>query len=378
MVPALRGLTGVLILLAALLGTKAAAADAPAAVILASTAPGYATGQLLAAARVDIPDGASTTFLLPTGQMLTIKGPYAGALAASQPMAGNRLKGLLGAGADRSEIGGTRSLQASGNGKRLVLDPAAGGVHCLAPGTGLALRRPADPAFDRVSLRAGGGRAAELSWPAGAETLAWPDGLPVDTAITVTSLRTGAERRLELKSVDPPNGSEAAHAAALALAGCAGQAAALLEDLRAATVPLDIYLTSDRGRYPTYRPGEPVELVLQTNQDAFVYCVVRDMHGRTVPLFPPQPALARVAGHTALHLPGAWLPLALRAGDSLKDGEIRCIASERDLAGELPQLAAAAGAAPLSPATIEALDTAMADPRQGRVVMAQLILRVEN
>jgi hypothetical protein len=57
---------------------------------------------------------------------------------------------------------------------------------------------------------------------------------------------------------------------------------------------------------------------------------------------------------------------------------VRCIASEHDLAHELPELAAANGPVPLTEAAVQALDEAMADPRQGRVVMAQLILRVAN
>ena len=52
-------------------GVQAAAPPPPLAVVLASTAPGYATGQVLERAAVEIPDGASTTFLLPSGQAVT-------------------------------------------------------------------------------------------------------------------------------------------------------------------------------------------------------------------------------------------------------------------------------------------------------------------
>ena len=71
-------------------------------------------------------------------------------------------------------------------------------------------------------------------------------------------------------------------AAALSLAGCARQAAGAMERLREAIVPLDLYLASDRGRYPSYRRGELIELIVQTNHDAFVYCVLRDSRGSYV------------------------------------------------------------------------------------------------
>jgi hypothetical protein len=218
-----------------------------------------------------------------------------------------------------------------------------------------------------------------LDWQAAEAARSWPETIPLAAgALRVTSIRTGAERRLELRPVAVAGRSDAAGAAALALAGCARQAEGALDRLRDAMVPLDIYLVSARGRYPVYRKGDLVELTVQTNRDAFVYCLVRDARGRVVPLFPPRPDLARIKGHEPLTLPGAWLPLALRADEGLKDGEIRCIAAERDLAAELPELAAVAGGAPLSEAAVAALDDAMADPRQGRVVMTQLILRVES
>jgi len=366
-------------MLAVLPDSPAGAEPALVAVVLASTAPGYAMGQVLADARIDVPDGASTTFLLPSGQTVTVKGPYAGAIAGGRAAGRGGWGRLLVPGQDSSEIGGTRSLGQEAT-RRLALDPAVGGVFCIAPDTEVVLTRPADPAFDRVELQdTASGRTARLGWQAAEAVLGWPETIPLAAgALRVTSIRTGAERRLELRPVAAGGRSDTARAAALAFAGCARQAEDALDRLRDAIVPLDIYLTSARGRYPVYRKGDFVELTVQTNRDAFVYCLVRDARGRVVPLFPPRPDLARIRGHEPLTLPGPWLPLALRADEALKDGEIRCIAAERNLAAELPDLAAVAGGTPLSEAAIAALDEAAADPRQGRMVMTQLIIRVES
>ncbi|MEK0084124.1 DUF4384 domain-containing protein [Benzoatithermus flavus] len=348
----------------------AAAGDAmPAAVVLASTAPGYTTGQTLAEAMVEVPDGASTTFLLPGGQAITIKGPYKGSLTAQKP-AGRRsaLAQLLAPGQDRSQIGGTRSLEQGEAGSRLVLDPAGGGRFCATPETEIALARPADPAFNTIEIRKGG-HAATVRWEAD-RTIPWPQDLPLaDGTVTVRSVRTGEERQLELRMLAGAKQSDAALAATLALAGCSRQAETALERLRDATVPLDLYLASDHGRYPVYRPGEPVRLVIQTNRDAYLYCMARDTQGQVLPLFPREPGQTRVASRGALSL-----PVSVSADES----EIRCIASERNLAADLPQLARSTSAGPLSEETMAALDRAIADPRQGRIVVAQLVLRVQD
>jgi hypothetical protein len=356
-----------------------AAEPSPLAVVLASTAPGYATGQVIERAAVEIPDGASTTFLLPSGQAVTIKGPYAGALAAQGTAARSGLAQLLAPGQDNSEIGGTRSLDEGQGEDTLTLDPGAGGTFCIGPETRVRLTRPADPAFVALELRHGpGGKAVTLDWPDGG-ALAWPATLPLEAGtVTVRSVSTGAERRIELRPVAREGRRETAWAAALALAGCRDQATAVLERLREAMVPLDVYLASDRGRYPVYHEGEAVELVIRTNRDAFLYCLLREVRGEMRLLFPPQPGQARLAGNRTLTLPGTSPAGALRAGAGLKDGEIRCIASERDLASQLPQLAGAAGAVPLLEETVTALDAVTADSRQGQIVMTQLILRVED
>jgi hypothetical protein len=372
---------GAMAMLPLLLGPRAGAEQMPIAVVLASTAPGYATGQVLADAPLTIPDGASTVFLLPSGRVVTVKGPYAGPLTSPQPAVGrSSLAQLFAPGQDSSEIGGSRSLEEPKPADRLLLDPSAGGVFCLAPETEVMLARPADPNFTTLELRhLASGRVAELAWKGTAHALAWPRSLPLGAGpVRVTSANTGAERRLEFRALGAAHPSPTAHAAELALAGCTRQAAAALAALHDALTPLGIYLSSDRGRYPVYRSGEEMGLVVQTNRDAYVYCLIRDAKGQLAPLFPWQASQARVPGQRTLNLPGAWLPRALRAGAELNGSEIRCLASERDLATALPQLAGAAGAGPLPEEAAATLDRLAADPRQGPVATSQLILRVED
>ena len=74
------------------LGSLATAADAvrAEAVVVAATAPGYTAGQQLGTDPITVPDGATLVFLLKTGQVVTVKGPYVYVLAIIRARARNR------------------------------------------------------------------------------------------------------------------------------------------------------------------------------------------------------------------------------------------------------------------------------------------------
>jgi hypothetical protein len=96
------------------LGSLTTAADAvrAEAVVVAATAPGYTAGQQLGTDSITVPDGATLVFLLKTGQVVTVKGPYEGPPPAPTGDAGNRFDRLtrLG-GTDQAEIGDTRACR---------------------------------------------------------------------------------------------------------------------------------------------------------------------------------------------------------------------------------------------------------------------------
>lgn len=139
----------------------------------------------------------------------------------------------------------------------------------------------------------------------------------------------------------------------------------------AASVPLDLFLSTDRGAYPTYLPGDPVRLVVQTNRDAHLACTLRDGRGALTLLFPTADSGgSRIAGHAPLMLPGERMPMPLRAS---ADQEVRCFAGERDLTDALPRTS---GLVPLTAAEAEGLERALT-AGAGRTVMGQVILRVD-
>ena len=116
MLPGLHRITAAL---SALLLGCAGAHAAEDAVLLASTAPGYGPGMVVAAAdRLLLPDGASVTLLLRSGQMLRLRGPLETSLdrvAVAPRNEGSAValaEALRLGGVDASVIGGTRELKA--------------------------------------------------------------------------------------------------------------------------------------------------------------------------------------------------------------------------------------------------------------------------
>jgi hypothetical protein len=254
-----------MLLVLGLLAVAASAARAEA-VVVAATAPGYTAGQQLGTDPITVPDGASLVFLLKTGQVVTVKGPYEGPPPAPSSESGDRFDRLarLG-GTDQSEIGGTRSLSAI-----------------------------ADLARD---------------------------------------------------------------------------------------LPLDLYLTTDRGRYPVYRAGEPIRLVLQTNRDAHTYCWLQDARRRVVPLFPSTAAETQpLKGGLTLRLPGTG-QVGLTAEPAFDEAELRCMAGATPLEPDLVQSFLVAGGRALPGPLAQRLHAALVgsgDDTTRGVVLAQLVLKISQ
>ncbi len=392
---------GVCLAAAMLLGTALAipaGARAEEAVVVASTAPGYALGQVVAdGSTVTVPEGAAAHFLFADGRMIRLEGPFEGRIDSVPQLAARG-----GADAAGDLVSGERFFQTDLGASRsvspwpvrletaLAIDPGSTGTYCVPSDGQLRLRRPSDPALSAVTLRdRATGATARVSWPAdggGAEgdkgdgTVPWPRQIPVRDGAEI--IVAGPDRKprhaLWLRLVDGGKGKAQrgpALAVSVARAGCRAQAEALLSSLRDQMAPLNLYLATDRGLYPTYRPGEPVRMVLQTNRDAHVYCYLRNRRGLT-PIFPPgASASSRVEGHVPLSFPGERMPLSIQAGQPGSDQEVRCFAAGRDLDGELPGRQEAYR--PLGPDALKRLDRALGALRGTDLVMAQVVLRVD-
>ncbi|HSK39385.1 MAG TPA: hypothetical protein VK943_06430, partial [Arenibaculum sp.] len=358
-------------------------------VVLASTAPGLAPGTVVAdGAALALPDGATAHFLLATGRTVTVKGPYRGTLPDAETGSGLGLKDLLAfGGVDQATIGGTRAVRDAAS-RPLTIEADAGATWCVAPGTPVLIARDARPSLrlrPGVGARADDARSVAIDWADGETARPWPASLKIfdGAGVTIDGGAGTAAVALTFRELAPVADDRGAHAVAMVLAGCTSQAERELAALRADVVPLDLYLATDRGRFPTYRSGEPVRLIAQTSRDAWLYCQIRDRRGVLVPIHPPPGGEGRVAGGRMIDLPPGGLsgPGSPAAETAPGDHEVRCFASDQDLSRELPREAVRSGPVPLSRSAAAELDRALdtlPDRRPDtRVVLAQLVIRME-
>jgi hypothetical protein len=136
------------LVLALLLGCAVAPVRAMAAeeaVLLASNAPGYAPGMVIAAGEaLRLPEGASVTLLLRSGLMLRLRGPLETSLEGvatpaardGAPSAALLAEALRLRGVDASVIGGTRAtslaLPPPARAGDVHVDVQRSGTHCLS------------------------------------------------------------------------------------------------------------------------------------------------------------------------------------------------------------------------------------------------------
>jgi hypothetical protein len=368
----------------ALVLSIAGRAAADQAIVVAATAPGLTIGQVIEdGVAVRMPEGANALFLFSSGRTVTVKGPYEGPLdrlsGGKEPQ--NRLTGLFGAERfAQNELGAARNVGPpkgrSSADELPAIDASIPGVWCARPGQQPHIQRPADPAFDTAVLKPAAGKSATISWDAAATTQPWPATLPLNDGAEIQVLSRDQSRShgLVIRIVED-GGDPGLLAVALVRAGCRRQAETVLASIGETMVPLDLYLSSERGLYPTYHAGEPVRLVLQTNRDAHLYCYLR-RRTDLIPIFPsPDSGGSLVRSHMPLTFPGERMPLPLSASDLGGDSEVRCFATDRDLTSDLPSGIQAFK--PLGPDAVKKLETMLDGLGQTRLVVAQIVLRVE-
>lgn len=347
------------------------------AVVVASSAPGFVQGQLVADGQaVRLPDGANATLLFANGRLLRLRGPYDGIPGEMADSAASARAGPVDDRFMQSDLGAARAL---GNpleaalDRALAIDPSVPGVGCVRAGTPPTLRRPAEPGLDGMLLQdMAGGKRAAVKWT-GPAPAPWPPDLPLTDGAEIAALRPDGTPigTLHVRLVDATAG--AALAVGMASAGCAGQIGAAMAALRDATEPLALFLTADPASGATYRPGEDIRLLVRTDRDAHLYCYLRNARAQLIPIFPAGAAMsAHVAGNAPVGLSGDRMPL--RAGDRPADLEVRCIASSRNLDGEMPGRTDAFR--PLAEEAVVQIDRAVSRLRETEVASAQLVLKV--
>jgi len=210
-------------------------------VVIASSASGIKAGQMVkSGAALDVPAGADVTLVSQSGKTIMLKGPFSGVPG-----------GGAGGGGDKSLVSSLSKLLSASDGKSAALGTMRAGVpkepsspwavevgrsgtHCVpADGPVILWRGDAAKASSIRIKNMTAGAKAEIAWPAGAKTLAWPAEATVADGNTyllrLKDNKTASKVTLHLVPAELPS---APHKAVwMAEKGCDKQAMHLLAEL---------------------------------------------------------------------------------------------------------------------------------------------------
>ncbi len=102
--------------------------------------------------------------------------------------------------------------------------------------------------------------------------------------------------------------------------------------------PIKFTLSSNQGKDPVYHIGEKLNLLIETDRDAWLYCFYRQTDRRWVKLFPnTHHTNASVPGSRMLTIPGVLYPFDMTVMKPLGADLIKCFATTRDVTESLPE-----------------------------------------
>ena len=204
-------------------------------VVIASTASSLAPGAVVADAQeVTLSAGASVTVVDPAGAVLTLVGPYSGAIGSATGTSGGSFgaamaKLISGQGTHSAAIGAMRGDAREGPPSPWLINAARSGAQC-APAKEAALWRARDTHAAKLTIIVNG-RRSTIQWPRGSSELEWPTSVPL-TDGTTYKLRLGSRIvRVKLNIAAQPFESDKMAIAWMAARGCRTQARALLSRL---------------------------------------------------------------------------------------------------------------------------------------------------
>lgn len=317
-------------------------ASAQDAVLLTSTVPGYMPGMVVSSTdQLSVPDGATATLLLRSGEMLRVRGPFEGSLAPLKSGAANGSAAMLAEmlrmqGTDAAVIGGTRSAgtaRADVVLEDVEVDSMRSGTYCLEPATSVWITRPGRNSTDYALRRKGSSRT--LSWPTGAARIEWPSDVPIeDGSQFEITIGGSALATVTFRAIPSAVSGEARIASGLIL-GCRNQFEVELKKLGRSIVTPELWITTDHGRHPMYHAGEAIALTVMANLDGYLYCFGVNGDGDVRAIFPAGAIDgAQIQGSSPLSIPGRRQPARLIAAPGTS--QVRCWLADRDITPELP------------------------------------------
>lgn len=113
------------------------------------------------------------------------------------------------------------------------------------------------------------------------------------------------------------------------------------------TGPIGLKLASSKGRNPAYKIGEDVILWVETERDAYLNCFYKQADGVGFKVFPnkflqeeagiPQASKGFMRGGEPVEIPGSYSGFKFTAQAPTGHEEVHCLATDKDISGQLPE-----------------------------------------
>jgi hypothetical protein len=281
-------------------------------------------------------------------------------------------------GVDATVIGATRSTAVRAHAGSAVddvqIDPQRSGTYCVEPATSVWIGRPAGDTGSYALRRKGSNRT--INWPAGSTRVEWPADVPIEDGSQFEIAAGNAARAtITFHAMPADMQSGSATVAKGILLGCHDQFDDELRRVSRSAAGPELWITTDHGRQPTYRNGEPIVLTVVAATDGYLYCVAASSDG-TIPFFPGKIIDgAQLRGSAPLSIPGNRHPAGLTAGPNTR--QIKCWLADRDITPELPHALLATDTARLPDQLSGDLDTLFSHIGGTRIATDALTIKTE-
>ncbi len=143
--------------------------------------------------------------------------------------------------------------------------------------------------------------------------------------------------------------------------------------------PIQLGLTSGRGKDPVYRVDEKLDLLIRVSRDAWLYCFYLQSNGELLKIYPngfAEPAA--LAGGRLHTIPGRIYPFEFTLTEPAGVELVKCFASARNMTGDLPEALRRPEVAPLPAGMARRLRDVFARAGKGEVSEASLVISVDR
>jgi hypothetical protein len=154
------------------------------------------------------------------------------------------------------------------------------------------------------------------------------------------------------------------------------------EQFRIPLDPIQFDLTSDKGDDPIYRIGDKLDLRMQTDRDAWIYCYYTQSDGKTMAILPnpefwEEATEPRFSGGILHRMPGdKTYPFDLIVGEPTGVELIKCFAVSRDVTWELPEALRGESWEPIMPSLVKKISEVFRNLPETAISEASLTLTV--